>query len=173
MNHPILIAALVEDRRRRCPCGAVAQQPYGLCRECQAAAIWRRETDTDQPPRHSQLDTRRNPESPALRADGVVASDHRQGSGELMLTVLILVVFAVFALVLILLAVVVVAIRQEPRDTEMSNVAPSLIAVMVRRLLGVYLRRPAPPADSTDWREEWSPDMRPATARSRPPGGRR
>ena len=90
-----------------------------------------------------------------------------------MLTVLILVVFAAVALVLILLAVVVVAIRQEPRDTEMSNVAPSLIAVMVRRLLGVYVRRPTPPADSTDWQEEWSPDMRPATARSRPPGGRR
>ena len=90
-----------------------------------------------------------------------------------MLTVLILVVFAAVALVLILLAVVVVAIRQEPRDTEMSNVAPSLIAVMVRRLLGVYVRRPTPPADSTDWQEEWSPDMPPATARSRPPGGRR
>jgi hypothetical protein len=44
MNHPILIAALVEDRRRRCPCGTVAQQPYGLCRGCQAAATWRRET---------------------------------------------------------------------------------------------------------------------------------
>ena len=65
-----------------------------------------------------------------------------------MLTVLILVVFAVVVLVLILLAVVVVAIRQEPRDAEMSNVAPSLIAVMVRRLLGVYLRRPTTPADS-------------------------
>ena len=45
MNHPILIAALAEDRRRRCPCGAVAQQPYGLCRECQAVAVWRRETE--------------------------------------------------------------------------------------------------------------------------------
>jgi hypothetical protein len=41
MNHPILIAALVEDRRRRCPCGVVAPQPYGLCRECQAVAVWR------------------------------------------------------------------------------------------------------------------------------------
>ncbi len=41
MNHPSLVAALVEHRRRRCPCGAVAQQPYGLCRECQAAAVWR------------------------------------------------------------------------------------------------------------------------------------
>ena len=38
-----------------------------------------------------------------------------------MLTVLILVVFVVVALVLVLLAVVVVAIRQEPRDTEMSD----------------------------------------------------
>ncbi len=45
MNHPILIAALVEDRRRRCPCGAAAQQPYGLCRECQATAAWRRKTE--------------------------------------------------------------------------------------------------------------------------------
>ena len=90
-----------------------------------------------------------------------------------MLTALILVVFAVVMLVLVLLAVVVVAIRQEPRDAEMSNVAPSLIAVMVRRLLGVYVRRPTPPADSTDWREEWSPDTPPATARSRPPGRRR
>ena len=87
-----------------------------------------------------------------------------------MLTVLILVVFAVVALVLILLAVVVVAIRQEPRETEMSNVAPSLIAVVVRRLLGVYLRRPTPPADS---HEEWPDTAWTETARSRPPGGRR
>jgi hypothetical protein len=44
MNHPILITALVEDLRRRCPCGTVAQQPYGLCCGCQAAAIWQGET---------------------------------------------------------------------------------------------------------------------------------
>ena len=49
-----------------------------------------------------------------------------------MATVLMLVVFAVVVLVLILLVVVVIAIRQEPRDTEMSHVAPSLIAVVVR-----------------------------------------
>ena len=86
-----------------------------------------------------------------------------------MLTVLILVVFAVVVLVLILLVVVVVAIRQEPRDAEMSKVAPSLIAVVVRRLLGIFLRRPTPPADS---HQEW-----PVTAwtetTSRPSGGRR
>jgi hypothetical protein len=90
-----------------------------------------------------------------------------------MLTALTLVVFATVALVLVLLAVVVVAIRQEPRDTEMSNVAPTLIAVMVRRLLGVYVRRPTLPEDSTDWYEERSPDMAPATVRSRPPDRRR
>ena len=89
-----------------------------------------------------------------------------------MATVLMLVVFAVVVLVLILLVVVVVAIRQEPRDAEMSNVAPSLIAVVVRRLLGVYLRRPTTPADSTDWREDWSPEMRPSSSRGRPLGGR-
>ena len=44
MNHPILIATLVEDRHRWCPCGTVAQQRYGLCRECEAAAVWRHET---------------------------------------------------------------------------------------------------------------------------------
>ena len=44
MNHPILIAALVEDQRRGCPCGAVTPQPSGLCRACQAVAAWRRET---------------------------------------------------------------------------------------------------------------------------------
>jgi type II secretory pathway pseudopilin PulG len=86
-----------------------------------------------------------------------------------MLTVLILVVLVIVALVLVLLAIVVVAIRQEPRETEMSTVAPSLIALVVRRLLGVYLRRPAPSADS---HKEW-----PATAwtetTSRPSGGRR
>ena len=100
MNHPVLAATPVEDRRRRCPCGAVAQQPYGLCRQCQATAVATRD-HMDEPPRHSQLDTRRNRESPALCAGAVTASDHWQGDGELMLTVLILIVFAVFALVLI------------------------------------------------------------------------
>jgi hypothetical protein len=86
-----------------------------------------------------------------------------------MLTVLILVAFVVVALVLVLLAVVVVAIRQEPRETEMRTVAPSLIAVVVRRLLGVYLRRPAPPMDS---HKEW-PTTAWTETTSRPSGGRR
>ena len=86
-----------------------------------------------------------------------------------MPTVLILIVFVIVALVLVLLAVIVVAIRQEPRETEMRTVAPSLIALMVRRLLGVYLRRPAPPADS---HKEW-PTTAWTETTNRPSGGRR
>jgi hypothetical protein len=51
----------------------------------------------------------------------------------------------------------------------MSHVAPSLIAVMVRRLLGVYLRRPTPLADSI---REWPTTAWTETA-GRPSGGRR
>jgi hypothetical protein len=45
MSHPILVAALAEDRRRWCPCGAAAPQRYELCRTCQAVAVWRHETE--------------------------------------------------------------------------------------------------------------------------------
>jgi hypothetical protein len=82
-----------------------------------------------------------------------------------MLTALILVVFAVVGLVLVLLVVVVVAIRQEPRDMEMRNEPPSMTAVVVRRLLGVYLRRPTPPPDSAD---ECLPDSWPTAGWTRP-----
>ena len=44
MNHPMLVAALAEDRRRQCSCGAVTQKPSGTCCECRAAAVSLRET---------------------------------------------------------------------------------------------------------------------------------
>ena len=44
MNHPILVAALAEDRRRQCSCGAVTQEPNGTCRRCRAAAVSRHDT---------------------------------------------------------------------------------------------------------------------------------
>ena len=50
-----------------------------------------------------------------------------------------------------------------------ADVAPSLIAVLVRRLLGVYLRRPTPSADS---HQEW-PTTAWTETTSRPSGGRR
>jgi hypothetical protein len=42
--HPDLIAALAEDRRKSCPCGAVAEPSWELCRKCIARITWRRRT---------------------------------------------------------------------------------------------------------------------------------
>jgi hypothetical protein len=44
MDHPKLIAALADDQRRHCPCGAIAEQPQRLCRKCHARLAWRRKT---------------------------------------------------------------------------------------------------------------------------------
>jgi hypothetical protein len=44
MNHPILVAALAEDQRRPCSCGAVTQEPNDTCRECRAAEVSLHET---------------------------------------------------------------------------------------------------------------------------------
>jgi hypothetical protein len=60
-----------------------------------------------------------------------------------MPTILILAV-AAMGLVLVVLAVVVVGTRQESSAHELTRQAPSLIARLARRLLGVYVRRPDP-----------------------------
>jgi hypothetical protein len=44
MHSHAFIIALIEQRRHQCPCGAVADQPFGLCRKCQARDAWRRKT---------------------------------------------------------------------------------------------------------------------------------
>ena len=62
-----------------------------------------------------------------------------------MLAALIALVITAGALVLILLAVVATGIRREPPHAELSSRAPSLTAVLARRLAGVYVRRPDPP----------------------------
>jgi hypothetical protein len=77
-----------------------------------------------------------------------------------MLTLLTLIVLAGITLVLILLGVVVVGIRQEPPGTELSDVAPSPIAAMVRRMVGLSVRRPTPTAADADRQEEGSPGTR-------------
>ena len=59
-----------------------------------------------------------------------------------MLTVLVLAVGAAMLLVLVLLAIVVVGMRQEAPTEELSMQAPSLFAASIRRLLGVYVRKP-------------------------------
>ena len=51
--HPILVAALAEDQHRRCPCGAVTQQPYRLCHGCRPDSAWRCRTVRRPPSRRS------------------------------------------------------------------------------------------------------------------------
>ena len=60
-----------------------------------------------------------------------------------MLTILI---GSVTVLVALLLAIVVIGVRHEPQTEELSEQAPSLMAAFVRRLLGVYVRKPDSPA---------------------------
>jgi hypothetical protein len=64
-----------------------------------------------------------------------------------MLAILLLTVGAVMVLVLVLLAVVVIGMRQEVPTEELNMQAPSLFAASVRRLLGVYVRKPDPVPD--------------------------
>jgi hypothetical protein len=83
-----------------------------------------------------------------------------------MLAILFLAVGSVMILVLVLLAVVVVAIKQEPRAEELTSQPPNAITAWVRRLLGVYVRKPGqPPADDDGHREPclaaWEPPQWP------------
>ena len=41
-----LTVILADQRRRQCPCGAVADRPFGLCRKCQDRKSWRRKTES-------------------------------------------------------------------------------------------------------------------------------
>jgi hypothetical protein len=43
--HLEIKTVLAVDRRRRCPCGAVAERPGKFCRKCQARMAWRRRYD--------------------------------------------------------------------------------------------------------------------------------
>lgn len=44
MHNLALAIILTEQRRRQCPCGAVADWPHGLCRKCQDRNAWHRKT---------------------------------------------------------------------------------------------------------------------------------
>ena len=71
-----------------------------------------------------------------------------------MLIVLVLIVGAVMVLVLILLVVVVAGIKQEPSAEELSRQPPNVITAWVRRLLGVYVRKPEQPPTPDEDRGE-------------------
>jgi hypothetical protein len=57
-------------------------------------------------------------------------------------TVIIVIVCAVAVLVAVLLAAMVAGMRREPPASELSTRAPSLTAAIVRRALGVSVRKP-------------------------------
>jgi hypothetical protein len=58
--------------------------------------------------------------------------------------IILILAVAAMGLVLVMLAAVVVGTRQESSAHELTRQAPNLIARLVRRLLGVYVRRPDP-----------------------------
>ena len=59
-----------------------------------------------------------------------------------MLIILYLMGSGVMILVLVVLGVVVVGIKQEPSAQELSTRPPNAVTAWVRRLLGVYVRKP-------------------------------
>jgi hypothetical protein len=69
-----------------------------------------------------------------------------------MLIALFVFVLSIGMLVLILLAVVVAGIRREP-SAELGSRPPGLISALVRRVLGVGVRRPGPPAGDASPRD--------------------
>jgi hypothetical protein len=79
-----------------------------------------------------------------------------------MLAILFLLVGGMMVLVLLLLAVVVVGIRLEPSAEELKSQAPSAITAGVRRLLGVYVRKPDQPPLPNEDRGESCPMPRPS-----------
>ena len=62
-----------------------------------------------------------------------------------MITILILLISAVTVVIGLLFVIVVIGIRQEPPMEELSEQASSLIAAFVRRLIGLYVRKPGSP----------------------------
>jgi hypothetical protein len=66
-----------------------------------------------------------------------------------MITILALLIGSMTILAVLLLLIVVIGIRQEPPTEELSEKAPSLTTVFVRRLLGVYVRKPDSPPRTT------------------------
>jgi excisionase family DNA binding protein len=80
-----------------------------------------------------------------------------------MLAILVALIVSVAIFVILLLAIVVVGIRQEPPTEELSERASCLIAALVRRLLGLHVRKPGSPPNLVQ------SDEGPCLARMTPP----
>ena len=71
MHNLALIVALAAQRRRQCPCGAVAERPFGCCRKCQARNAWRRKTATPRRKANRRRSARRVHNSARFLADAL------------------------------------------------------------------------------------------------------
>lgn len=60
------------------------------------------------------------------------------------MSIVLIIAAAAMGVVLVALAVVVVGMRLEPSAQELTRQAPSPMARLARRVLGVYVRRPDP-----------------------------
>ena len=80
MHNLALIVALAAQRRRQCPCGAVSERPFGICRKCQARNAWRRKTATPRRKATRGRSARRVHDGARLLAD-VVALPTITGNG--------------------------------------------------------------------------------------------
>jgi hypothetical protein len=91
-----------------------------------------------------------------FRRGRVHAPRCRQKGKKLMLNILYLMVGGTMMLVLVVLVVVVVGIKQEPSAKELPSQAPNALTAWVRRLVGVYVRKPDQPrAFDEDRGEPW------------------
>ena len=59
MRNLALAVILADQRRRQCPCGAVADRPFGLCRKCQDRNAWRRKAISNRKTTHRKTARRR------------------------------------------------------------------------------------------------------------------
>ena len=59
MRNLALAIILADQRRRQCPCGALADRPFGLCRKCQDRNAWRRKTTSTRKTTHRKTTCRR------------------------------------------------------------------------------------------------------------------
>ena len=80
MLHVYLATSLAADRRRQCPCGAVAERPHSLCRKCQARIAWRRKALRKS--RRGHLATRHGRTFVRLLADTMYRTSTRKGGDD-------------------------------------------------------------------------------------------
>jgi hypothetical protein len=82
MLHAYLATALAADRRRQCPCGAVAERQNSLCRKCQARVAWRRKALRKSRHGSRRLATRHARTFVRLLADAMYRTSTRKGGDD-------------------------------------------------------------------------------------------